>query len=453
IRFSPIGITLAIVFANRSAALFEMSEFDLCISDIERSLELGFHPAPWKLFRRKSRCLQKILESKRNGESNKGLCLQISKNSILDCLNDAYSLTRSDPLFSSQIKLELKLAEEFCSNNTELFADSSFDRRSKNDMTDSESCVSVASSIKVVDYPDLGEGQKGVNASKDISSGEQLLKETPFSYILSPLTKNRCEWCLNISLNPIPNEFNYTETLDITSSLLLALSVSATKIFEDKKYTKADWVKLKKIANDFQMILAVIRLNSFAIKCFKKSGNYISENITELNEIVIGTGLYLSGSKFNHRSEFFPLIIFYTLTHTFITNSCIPNARVSFGVFQNRQPHLILRASRTSHKGEQLCISYGPMVSRIPNTKNRCELIKLKYGFICHCASCIEFDIDDESNEKNVWEIPLPQNITVSDLRFFCVYCDGLLRWNEKECLNCRLNITSTEDERQSRAK
>lgn len=52
---------LAIAYANRSAVLFKLGKFDLCILDIDRALSNSYpKPLKYKLYERKGKCLLEI---------------------------------------------------------------------------------------------------------------------------------------------------------------------------------------------------------------------------------------------------------------------------------------------------------------------------------------------------------------------------------------------------------
>ena len=63
---------LALGYANRSAVLFQMKEYDLCIRDITRAFDNSYpNNLMYKLFERKARCLKAVKDYPRALESMK----------------------------------------------------------------------------------------------------------------------------------------------------------------------------------------------------------------------------------------------------------------------------------------------------------------------------------------------------------------------------------------------
>ena len=63
---------LALGYANRSAVLFQMKEYELCIRDITRAFDNSYpNNLMYKLFERKARCLKALKEYPRALESMK----------------------------------------------------------------------------------------------------------------------------------------------------------------------------------------------------------------------------------------------------------------------------------------------------------------------------------------------------------------------------------------------
>ena len=63
---------LALGYANRSAVLFQMKEYDLCIRDITRAFDHSYpNNLMYKLFERKSRCLKALKDFPRSLEAMK----------------------------------------------------------------------------------------------------------------------------------------------------------------------------------------------------------------------------------------------------------------------------------------------------------------------------------------------------------------------------------------------
>lgn len=56
----PNSPELSLAYGNRSAVLFEVEKFDLCLLDINRALENYPDNLKYKLYQRKGKCLQKI---------------------------------------------------------------------------------------------------------------------------------------------------------------------------------------------------------------------------------------------------------------------------------------------------------------------------------------------------------------------------------------------------------
>ncbi|KAF9930915.1 SET and MYND domain-containing protein 4 [Linnemannia zychae] len=150
----------------------------------------------------------------------------------------------------------------------------------------------------------------------------------------------------------------------------------------------------KNAAQELAQIQALVKFNCFAIKSKEHPSTEQSRDISTMinynNEHVLGSGIYLLGSMFNH--------------------SCTPNALAVFGQ-QSKASLRSDQASADSHGAQrsidprlfnvltskslmatgnvstQVEISYGPMGGRMA-TEERKECLRQKYLFECNCSAC-----------------------------------------------------------------
>ncbi|KAG0326169.1 SET and MYND domain-containing protein 4 [Dissophora globulifera] len=134
-------------------------------------------------------------------------------------------------------------------------------------------------------------------------------------------------------------------------------------------------------------LLAMVQLNSFAVKTQDTESVSGSESMTRLNDYTIGSALYLLASMFNH--------------------SCAPNAMVVFGrdgrgsgtaqesgrpTRRNPDPRAINVLTNRMLKVDPdlpvlVEISYGPQGGRMA-TLERKECLRRSHLFECNCSAC-----------------------------------------------------------------
>ena len=127
---------LALGYANRSAVLFQMREYDLCIRDITRAFDHSYpNNLMYKLFERKSRCLKALKDFPRALEAMKSAEMWMKYSTL--------SETKSSG-FKKEIGKQVDFLEEkVAAMNINEFAESA------------ELKKSLVAPVKVVELPEM----------------------------------------------------------------------------------------------------------------------------------------------------------------------------------------------------------------------------------------------------------------------------------------------------------
>lgn len=197
---------LALGYANRSAVLFQMKEYELCIRDITRAFDNSYpNNLMYKLFERKARCLKALKDFSRALESMKSAEMWMKYSTL--------SETKSSS-FKKEIGKQIEyLEEKVAAMNIEDFSYGPEHRKV------------LTGPCKVVETPAIkGEANKEIPcaksdvsleyseergrylvATRDIPPGEVVIVETPYSSILLPeYYSTHCQSCYQRISAPIP---------------------------------------------------------------------------------------------------------------------------------------------------------------------------------------------------------------------------------------------------------
>ena len=197
---------LALGYANRSAVLFQLKEYELCIRDITRAFDNSYpNNLMYKLFERKARCLKALKEYPRALEAMKSAEMWMKYSTL--------SETKS-----SNFKKDITKQVEFLEEKVAAMAIGDFSLKQDHRKT-------MSAPVKVLSTPDVKGGvnkevpcmrddvrlayteEKGrfLVATQDIPPGELLITEIPYSSILLPEYFNtHCQSCFHRVLSPIP---------------------------------------------------------------------------------------------------------------------------------------------------------------------------------------------------------------------------------------------------------
>ncbi|XP_022890240.1 SET and MYND domain-containing protein 4 isoform X4 [Olea europaea var. sylvestris] len=126
------------------------------------------------------------------------------------------------------------------------------------------------------------------------------------------------------------------------------------------------------IASQIVILLSQIRVNSMAIVRMKipdLKGRLDHDITSTVEQVRVGQAVYAVGSFFNH--------------------SCQPNVHAYF-----LSRTLYVRATEFVATGHELELSYGPQVGQCA-CKDRQQLLKDRYLFICQCSGCARLNPSD----------------------------------------------------------
>eukprot|EP00096_Caligus_rogercresseyi_P012609 TRINITY_DN5339_c0_g1_i1.p1 TRINITY_DN5339_c0_g1~~TRINITY_DN5339_c0_g1_i1.p1 ORF type:complete len:721 (-),score=210.74 TRINITY_DN5339_c0_g1_i1:943-3105(-) len=200
---------LSLGYANRSAVLFQMKEYELCVRDITRSFDNGYpNNLMYKLFERKARCLKALKDYPR--------ALESMKNAEMWMKYSTLSETKSSD-FKKDIKKQIEFLEEKVNGITDL------SELSSNMIGFKKSLMAPVRVLKVPELPNEAHSKEVLGArsniklkfskdkgrhlvaTSDIEAGELLITETPYSAVLLPEYYNtHCQSCFQRIWAPIP---------------------------------------------------------------------------------------------------------------------------------------------------------------------------------------------------------------------------------------------------------
>lgn len=197
---------LALGYANRSAVLFQMKEYELCIRDITRAFDNSYpNNLMCKLFERKARCLKALKQYPR--------ALEAMKSSEMWMKYSTLSETKSSS-FKKEINKQIEfLDEKVAAMSISEFSENADHRKNMTiplkvlhppdlDKDPSKEVPCARGDIKL-EYNDK-KGRYFV-ATEDIPAGEIVVTETPYSSILLPDYYNsHCQTCYHRTVAPIP---------------------------------------------------------------------------------------------------------------------------------------------------------------------------------------------------------------------------------------------------------
>lgn len=198
---------LALGYANRSAVLFQMKEYELCIRDITRAFDNSYpNNLMYKLFERKARCLKALKEYPRALESMKSAEMWMKYSTLNETKSSSFKKDVSKQIEFLDEKVAAMSISEFanaCDHRKTAAAPYKSVATPIPDNIQFNSEVPCArSNVKLEYKEDRG---RFLVASEDIKPGEILIIETPYSSILLPeYYGTHCQSCFIRILAPIP---------------------------------------------------------------------------------------------------------------------------------------------------------------------------------------------------------------------------------------------------------
>jgi len=195
---------LALGYANRSAVLFQMKEYELCIRDITRAFNYSYpNNLMYKLFERKSRCQRALKDYARALESMKEAEMWMKYSTLSETKSVSFKKDIAKQIEFLTEKVNAMTMEEI--ENMKNFGPQVSGCLAKPPPTLAEpnpSLPCARTDVKIKYHPDKG---RYLVADKDVAPGEILLVEKPYSSILLPeYYSTHCQTCFQRVLAPMP---------------------------------------------------------------------------------------------------------------------------------------------------------------------------------------------------------------------------------------------------------
>ena len=183
----------SLAFSNRSAALFYLKEYEICLIDIDNAIQAGYAAdLQYKLYDRKGKCHHAL-----NSTANAKLAFETAK-SLLD---KAKLDNKKKETFLKEFQKNIDECSDLnCKNNSE-------DAKKQEKVLPKVAAganatyTSLTSVCKVAYTPNQG---RFLVADRDIKPGEVILVEKPYASILLPEQySNHCHHCFKRCLAPL----------------------------------------------------------------------------------------------------------------------------------------------------------------------------------------------------------------------------------------------------------
>ena len=148
----------------------------------------------------------------------------------------------------------------------------------------------------------------------------------------------------------------------------------------------------KNAARELAQIQALVKFNCFAIKSKMYQDADDDGGISQQGEYVVGSGVYLLASMFNHSCAPNAMVVFGIQGKTSLRGGLEAIAGGGGGGGKDVDPRVLNVLTSKSLKAygsipAQVEISYGPTGGRMP-TEERKECLRQKYLFDCNCSAC-----------------------------------------------------------------
>eukprot|EP00095_Tigriopus_kingsejongensis_P007491 maker-scaffold580_size130538-snap-gene-0.31 protein:Tk07491 transcript:maker-scaffold580_size130538-snap-gene-0.31-mRNA-1 annotation:"set and mynd domain-containing protein 4-like" len=197
---------LALGYANRSAVLFQMKEYDLCIRDITRAFDNSYpNNLMYKLFERKARCSKALKDFPRALESMKSAEMWMKHSTLSETKNSSFKkeITKQVEFLEDKVgQMKIQDFTETAENRKNIITPVKVLEPPKFPGEENAELPGARKEIQLVYTEDKG---RHLIATEDISPGEILMVENPYSSILLPeFYSTHCQTCFHRTIAPIP---------------------------------------------------------------------------------------------------------------------------------------------------------------------------------------------------------------------------------------------------------
>ena len=193
--FECDGKELCLAFANRSAVLFHLKEYEQCLRDIQQALNYGYpEELKYKLFDRQGKCLVQL------GRTGKACdCFLEAREALNSSRLDCQKMEEWSRDLEREICKSQQVAKD--SGPSVLFSGEQVDLP-KVMYGQNKQYVSASSAVDVVMSDSLG---RHLVARRDINVGDTLVIEKPYASVLLPKhLGTHCYNCLKRVTHPLP---------------------------------------------------------------------------------------------------------------------------------------------------------------------------------------------------------------------------------------------------------
>jgi len=190
--------TASLAFANRSAVLFQLGKYQLCLEDISHAFSMSYPPAlAYKLYDRKGLCLMALGQS-----SEAALSFRAAA--------DALALSDLEHSRTQQWSRDLQKQVQSCEQNQQMHCTDLGLSLTELSIT----CPDIPACEKNSDFESLSDAcdvtcdpllGRYIVAKRDIPPGMIVLSEKPYaSIMLADSRHDHCSHCYKFTLAPIP---------------------------------------------------------------------------------------------------------------------------------------------------------------------------------------------------------------------------------------------------------
>ncbi|CAI6367479.1 unnamed protein product [Macrosiphum euphorbiae] len=458
-------IQLSIIYANRSACLYHLKNYDLAISDVQRALDNGYpKDLRYKVYDRKARCLLATKQLKLAVESFRTTMRSLDDSNL-----------SPDERRKRQLNIQTMLTMMIKDTHTKngIMENGTTEPEEPEVYGGRNEVYPAFSNAVSVEYNET-EGRHAV-AGSDVPVGKVLLAERAYaSVLLREYSHSHCTNCFVRLVAPLPcpdcervafcgesckrsalESYHAVEcsmlpalfSAGVSITCLIALRIITQrplKYFIDLrpkllnrtqrprgKHEPDNYVNLYDLVThretrSVQDILHRTHVAAFYLSCLKKTNYFASGCNTDSrptdDELFIGSLLlhHLLLLQFNafevselrqlgneQETVFIGGSVYPTLA--LLNHSCDPCV-----VRYHRGTTVVVHNIRELHAGEAITENYGPMFMFHPKEERQQTLIN-RYWFECNCVACCQDWPTSEQMKTN------------TSLRIRCIHCKNAI--------------------------
>ncbi|RWS28662.1 SET and MYND domain-containing protein (SMYD)-like protein [Leptotrombidium deliense] len=366
------GPELCCAFANRSAALFHLKEYELCLKDIEHAIQFGYPTENReKLNNRLKLCEQQLSKNSRTENS-------VNKDETMnDCLHSNV-VTFTTQNGEKGLKAKCKILKGETILVEKAYVSCLLQSNNECAKLSWNECHSIE-----CQFLDM------FHISDHFQFSPKLL--------LKILIKNGLEACLHSSdnesnLNQYSQLNDFIEHKDCndyfsTAKLLLQFLLFKTG---NKTFSNEDKTKLLNIIEKHIRQIQVNAITVFTRETYES----LEDKVLQLKEFDIGCGVYLKSRLLNH--------------------SCKPNCEIAY--FDGNV--IKIKSCEEIDEGAELLISYGAHY-KFQTFTRRQTMLKESYFFDCKCIACTQL----LQPVNRAFRCPACDGPVVSDAQLKCLKC------------------------------